>query len=115
MNFKIGNVTFQNGYSPGSCSLGVLRDGIAHIPALPNMDNEHVMKYRKLDKKLPLTPAAIKNRLEAELTSRYSGTGPKYKWNSPLHCSECFTMTKTSASIVIKKFFSQPRENFPYS
>ena len=36
------------------------------------------------------TQEAIKNRLAAELTSRYSGTGPKYKWNSSLHCSEFF-------------------------
>jgi len=69
------------------------------------MVNEHVMKYRKLDNNFPSTPAAIKNHLAAELTCRYSGTGPKYKWNSPLHCSECFRITKTSAIIVIKKFF----------
>ena len=48
-----------------------------------------------------MTPAAIKNCLAAELTSTYSGTGAKYKCNSPLHCRECFRMTKTSAIIVI--------------
>ena len=57
-------------------------------------------------KVFPSKPTAVKNRLAAELNSRNSGTGPKYKWNSPLHCSECFRMTKTSAIIVIKKFFS---------
>ena len=31
---------------------------------------------------------AIENHLEAELMSRNSGTGPKSKWNSPLHWSE---------------------------
>ena len=36
----------------------------------------------------------------------YSGTGSKYKWKSPLHCNEYFRTTKTSAIIVIKKFFS---------
>ena len=60
---------------------------------------------RKLDKKIASKLAAIENRLAAELTSINSGTGPKYKWNSLLHCSECFRMTKTSAIIVIKKFF----------
>ena len=54
----------------------------------------------------------VENRLAAELTSRNSGTGPKYKWNSPLNYSKCFRMTKNSAIIVIKKFFSQPREIF---
>ena len=57
-------------------------------------------------------PTTVENRLAAELKSRNSGTGPKYKWNSPLHCSDCFRMKKTSTIIVIKKFFSQPRENF---
>ena len=38
--------------------------------------------------------AATENRLAAELTSRNSGTGPKYKWNSPLHCRECFINDK---------------------
>ena len=28
-----------------------------------------------------LKPTAIENRLEAELTSRNSGTGPKHKWH----------------------------------
>ena len=80
----------------------------AHIPALPNMVNESINKESsmRLDKKFPSKLAAIENRLATELTSRNSGTGPKYKWNSPLHCSECFRMTKTSAIIVIKKFFS---------
>ena len=61
----------------------------------------------------PSKPTAVENRLVAELKSRNSGTGPKYKWNSPLHCSECFRMTKTNTINVIKKFFSQLRENFP--
>ena len=78
----------------------------AHIPALPNIVKEHVIKQRKLDKNFPSTQAVIKNRLPAELASRYSGTGSMYKWNSPLHCSECFRMTKTSAIIVITRFFS---------
>ena len=82
----------------------------AHIPTLPNMVNEHVSKWRKLDKKFPSTPAAIKYRLAAELTSRLSETGSKYKWNSPLHCSEYLRMTKTSAIIAIKTFFSSPRK-----
>ena len=77
----------------------------AHIPALTNMVNELISK-RKLDKNFPSKPAAIKNRLAAELTSRNSDTGHKYKWNSPLHCSECFKMTKTNVIIVIQKFFS---------
>ena len=47
----------------------------AHIPVLPNMVNENVMKYRKLDENFPSTPAAIRNRLAAELTSRYSDLG----------------------------------------
>ena len=66
------------------------------------------------NKNFPSTSAVIKNRLAAELTSRYSGTGtgPKYKRNSPLLCSECFRITNTSA-IVIKNFFLLPRENFP--
>ena len=38
--------------------------------------------------------AATENRLAAELTSTNSGTGPKYKWNSPLHCRECFINDK---------------------
>ena len=50
------------------------------------MVNEGV---RKLDKNFLSKPAAIKNRLAAELISKNSGTGPKYKWNSTLHCSEC--------------------------
>ena len=61
----------------------------------------------------PSKPTAVGNRVAADLKSRNSGTVPKYKWNSPLHCSECFRMTKTSTIIVIKKFFSQPGENFP--
>ena len=61
-------------------------------------------KARKLDKNFPSKLAAIENRLAAELATRNSGNGPKYKWNSPLHCSECFRMTKTSA--MVKKFFS---------
>ena len=77
----------------------------AHIPALPNMVNESIKKESWIIK-IPSKLAAIENRLAAELTSRNFGTGPKYKWNSPLHCSECFRMTKTSAIIVIKKFFS---------
>ena len=59
-------------------------------------------------------PPAIENRLVAELTSRNTGTGPKYKWNNTLLCSECFGTTKTSVTIVIKKVFSQPREKFPW-
>ena len=55
----------------------------------------------KYGQNFPSKLAAIKNRPAAELTSRYSGTGPKYKWNSSLHCSECFRMTKVSATIVI--------------
>ena len=64
---------------------------------------------------MPSKPAAInkKNRLAEELTSRNSGTGPKSKWNSPLHYSECFRMTNASVIFVIKKFFSWLRENFP--
>ena len=58
-------------------------------------------------------PTAIENRLVAELTSRNTGTGPKYKWNNTFLCSECFGTTKTSVTIVIKKVFSQPREKFP--
>ena len=77
----------------------------AHIPALPNMVNESINKESSI-KKFPRNWRHLENRLAAELTSRNSVTGPKYKWNSPLHCSECFRMTKTSAIIVIKKFFS---------
>ena len=77
----------------------------AHIPALPNMVNESINKENWI-KNFPSKLATIENRLAAELTSRSSATGPKYKWNSPFHCSECFRMTKTSAIIVIKKFFS---------
>ena len=77
----------------------------AHTPALPNMVNESINKESWI-KNFLFKLAAIENRLAAELTSRNSATGPKYKWNSPLHCSECFRMTKTSAIIVIKKFFS---------
>ena len=55
---------------------------------------------------------AIKNRLAAELTSTHSGTGRKYKWNSPLHCSECFRMTKNSAIFVIKNFSRNPKKIF---
>ena len=58
-------------------------------------------------------PTAIENRLLAELTSRNTGTGSKYKWNNTLLCSECFGTTKASVTIVIKKVFSQPREKFP--
>jgi len=57
------------------------------------MVNEHLMKERKLDKNVPSTPAGIKNRSAAELTSKYCGTRPKYKWNFSLHCSECFRTT----------------------
>ena len=46
------------------------------------------------NKNFPSTPTAVKNCLAAELTSRYSGSGLKYKWNSSLYCSECFRMTK---------------------
>ena len=67
------------------------------------MVNEHVIKQRKLDQNFPSTPLAIQNRPAAEFTSRYSGTESKYKCNSLLHCSECFTMAKISAIIVIKK------------
>ena len=77
-----------------------------HIPALPNMVNESINKESWI--KL----AATENRLAAELTSRNAGTGPKYKWNSPLHCSECFRMTKTSAIIVIKSFSRSPKKIF---
>ena len=55
----------------------------------------------------------IENRLVAELTCRNSNTGPKYEWNSLPLSSECLRKTKTRDIIVIKKFFSQPRENFP--
>ena len=79
----------------------------AHIPALPNMVNERINKESWIiifpRSRQPLTK---KNRLAAELTSRISGTGPKSKWNLPLHCSKCFRMAKTIATIVIKKFFS---------
>ena len=79
----------------------------AHIPALPNMVSERINKESWI-RIFPRNrqPWTKKNRLAAELTSRNSGTGPKSKWNLPLHCSECFRMTKTSAIIVIKKFFS---------
>ena len=50
----------------------------AHIPALPNMVNESINKESWI--KL----AAIENRLPVELTSRNSGTGPKYKFTSLL-------------------------------
>ena len=49
----------------------------AHIPALPNMVNESINKERWI-KNFPRNW-----RLAAELTSRNSGAGPKYKWNSP--------------------------------
>ena len=39
-------------------------------------------------------PTAIENRLVEALSSRNSGTGPKYKWISPLLCRECFRTTK---------------------
>ena len=70
------------------------------------MVNESISKESCMDKNFPSKTAAIENRLAAELTSTNSGTGPKYKWNSPSQCSECFRMIKTSAIIVIKKFLS---------
>ena len=60
-----------------------------------------------------LNRRSCENRLVEELTGRNTGTGPKYNRNSPLLCSECFRTTKTSDILVIKNFFSQPRENFP--
>ena len=116
LRFSANCSFFGQSFSPGHYPLiyqppkGVY---LLNIPALPNMVNERISEKRKLDKNFPSKPVTIKNRLAAELTSRYLGTGPKYKWNSPLHCSECFRMTKTSAITVTKKFFSQPRENFP--
>ena len=60
------------------------------------------------NKNFPSTSAAIKNRLTAELTSRYSGTGtgPKYKRNSPLLCSECFRIIVTQRKFSVLLMFS---------
>ena len=71
-----------------------------------NSDSSQSASKEGWIKIFPLKLAAIENRLAAELSSRNSGTGPKCRWNLPLHCSECFRMTKTSAIIGIKKFFS---------
>ena len=49
---------------------------LLNIPALSNMVNERISEKRKLDKEFPSKTAAITNRLAAELTSRYFGTGP---------------------------------------
>ena len=50
---------------------------------------------------------SLKKRLPAESTNRYSVTGPKYKWNSPLHCSECFRWQRLVLSSWSKSFPSK--------
>ena len=70
------------------------------------------MVNESINKESWIKMAVTENRLPAELTSRNSGTRPKYKWDSPLHSSECFRITKTSAIIVIKSFSRSPEKVF---
>ena len=76
------------------------------------MVNERISKLWKLDEIFPSKPVAIQNRLAAELTSGNSALEPKHTWNSPLHCSECFRMTNTSAIIGSKSFSRSPEKIF---